>query len=186
MEFGVLGPLEVRLECSTVPLGGTKQRSVLAMLVLSAGSVVSVDELIDGVWGDEPHARAPATLQVYVSTLRRLLQPTRAAPSVLRASRPGYVLDVDPTSVDLRRFEARTAAARADLAGGHPGQAAAELAAALDLWRGPPLADLAGEPFARFVVPRLEEARVLAYEDWAEQMSVPGASRSSVALEFEP
>ena len=168
MEFRVLGVLEALDAGLPVSLGGPKQRSVLAMLLLDANRSVSTDRLVDGLWGDEPPQRAAATLQVYVSNLRKALEPDRsprAEPTVLLTQAPGYVLAVDPEQVDLFRFERLVGVARSLASQGSVAGAAVLFREALALWREAPLADLANEPFARFEVPRLEEARIGAIED---------------------
>ena len=114
---------------------------------------------------------APKALQVAVSRLRRTLEPDRAPgqeSSLLVTQPPGYELRLQRGQVDLHRFEDLVAAGRADLARGNPSRAADRLAAALDLWRGPPLADLAYEPFAQAETGRLEELRSSAIEERIE------------------
>jgi DNA-binding SARP family transcriptional activator len=155
VEFRLLGPLEVVDDGRALPLGGRKQRSVLAMLLLNANSVVSTDRLIDAVWG----ARAPATidsvLHGYVSKLRRLLG------SALQTRPPGYALHIDPDCVDAARFE-RTVLRAHEL---RPAERARALREALALWRGPALADLAYEDFTQPEIARLEELRLAALEE---------------------
>jgi DNA-binding SARP family transcriptional activator/WD40 repeat protein len=171
MEFRVLGTLEVLADGQPLSLGGPKQRAVLAMLLVAANHPVSTDQLVDGLWGDDPPRRAAATLQVYVSNLRKALEPGRAArtaPSMLLTQPPGYLLAVEPEHVDLFRFEELLGVARAKWADGCVPGAAVLFREALALWREAPLADLAREPFARFEVPRLEEARTGAIEDRVE------------------
>src|SRR6266540_1036089 len=139
MDYRVLGPVEVRGSEGPVPLGGAKQRALLALLLLNANRVVSRDRLIDDLWGDDPPDTAVTSVQVYVSRLRKLLPE-----STLLTRAPGYLLAADPTAIDLRRFEALVAEARqAD-----PDRAARTLREALALWRGSPLAEF-DEPFAR-------------------------------------
>ena len=164
--FGVLGPLEARLGGRVVPLGGAKQRAVLAILLLDANEVVSSDRLIDELWGGSPPETALTSLHGYVSQLRKRLEPARAAGenTLLLTRPPGYLLRVDPEQVDLFRFERLAAEARRDLAGGKPDRASAALREALDLWRGAPLADLADEPFAEAEIARLEELRLAVLE----------------------
>ena len=151
MDFRVLGPFEVAEDEGTLALGGTKQRSVLAVLLLHANQVVSTDRLIDALWGGSPPVTAAKTIQVYVSRLRKAIGDDRL---VTRA--PGYVLYVDPTELDLARFEQLVAEARRRL----PESASAKLRDALALWRGAPLADLAYEEFAQAEIARLEEMRL--------------------------
>src|SRR5262249_41608989 len=141
MEFrvlGVLGALDAGLPLS---LGGPKQRSVLAMLLLEANRSVSTDRLIEGLWGAAPPQRAASTLQVYVSNLRKVLEPDRsprAEPSVLLTQSPGYRLAVDPEQIDLFRFERMVRAARALAANGCAAGAAVLFREALALWRETP------------------------------------------------
>src|SRR5688572_9391115 len=159
MEFRVLGPLEVAGDDGTLELGGVKQRSLLAMLLLHAGEAVSKDRLVDTLWGASPPLTAGKTVQVYVSRLRKTLADDRL---VTRA--PGYVLYLEPGELDLARFEALLAEAR----DAPPETAVKTLDDALALWRGPPLADLAYEQFAQPVVARLEEMRIGAVEQRLE------------------
>jgi DNA-binding SARP family transcriptional activator len=155
MEFRLLGPLEVADRDRSVALGGIKQRSLLAILMLHANEVVSTDRLIADLWGDKPPATASKSIQIYVSRLRKELGPDR-----LGTRAPGYVLHVDPSELDLARFEQLFAqAARSD-----PASAAQKLRQALALWRGQPLADLAYEPFLQTEIARLEDLRLAALE----------------------
>ena len=155
MDFRVLGPLEVGGDGGTLELGGLKQRSVLAALLLHANEVVSTDRLIDALWGGSPPLRAGKTIQVYVSRLRKVFAEERL---VTRA--PGYVLYVDRGELDLARFEQLVGEAR----GTPPATASSLLREALALWRGPPLADLAYEQFAQAEISRLDEMRLTALE----------------------
>jgi DNA-binding SARP family transcriptional activator len=167
VEFNILGPMEVTRGDEPLDLGGPKQRAVLAVLVLSVGRVVTVDRIVDELWGDEPPARALGTLQAYVFNLRRVLEPGRAArapASVLASRAPGYVLQVPDDAVDAVRFERSVARAQALLDAGRPAEAHTELSAAMSLWRGPPLADLAAESFARDAIARLSDLHEVAVE----------------------
>jgi predicted ATPase/DNA-binding SARP family transcriptional activator len=159
-QFTLLGPLSVRRGGEPTAIGGQKPRALLAALLLEPNRVVSRDQLIDALWGETPPDTARNTIQVYVSQLRKLLPE-----GMLETAPPGYRLTVDPESVDLFRFvrlceEGRTRLAKGDAAG-----AAETLRAALDLWRGAPLADFAWEPFAHAEIARLEELRLAALED---------------------
>ncbi|MCU1448804.1 MAG: Transcriptional regulator, putative ATPase, winged helix family, partial [Acidimicrobiales bacterium] len=168
LQLRVLGPLEAARDGELVPLGGAKQRAVLAALLVRANQVVPVDRLIDELWGDRPPDSAPNALQGYVSALRKVLEPQRtpkAAPMVLVTRPPGYAIHVGPAELDLLRLEELLEAGRTALADGQPAQASARLTAALALWRGPPLADVAYEPFAEREITRLEELRLAATED---------------------
>lgn len=162
VEFRVLGLLEVVDGDRPVELRGRKARAVLAMLLQRPGAVVSADRLAEGLWGDDPPPSAAATLQVYVAHLRKAL-----GPAAIQTRTPGYVLAVDPEQVDAVRFERLVRAGRARL-GSDPAEARALLAEALALWRGPALADVAAEDFARPEAARLEELRLVAQEEQAE------------------
>src|SRR5438477_5740735 len=103
VEFGLLGPLEVRRSGRAVPLGGPRQRAVLALLLLEANRVVSMDRLAEDVWGGDPPEGWASTLQTYVFHLRRALEPDRArggAGEVLVTSGRGYLLRVDGKHMD--------------------------------------------------------------------------------------
>jgi DNA-binding SARP family transcriptional activator len=170
--FRVLGPLEVvDDDGNALPLGGQKQRAVLAVLLLRAGEVVSTGFLVDAVWGEQPPPTATTSLQNAISALRKLL----GAESVL-TRQPGYVLTVPRDQIDLGRFEQHVAAARL----AEPPARAALLREALDLWRGPPLADLAFEPFAQPEIHRLEELRVAALEERFDADLAAGAHAALV------
>jgi class 3 adenylate cyclase/DNA-binding winged helix-turn-helix (wHTH) protein len=156
MEFRVLGPLEVVDEGRPVTLDRKRLRALLGFFLLHANELVTSDRLIDEVWGPEPPKTASASLQNHVSRLRKAI----GADAIV--SEPGgYALRVDPERFDLARFERLTAEAH----GAEPRERAEKLHAALSLWRGPPLEDLAFESFAQDEVRRLEEARLAALEE---------------------
>lgn len=159
MDFRLLGPLQVAGPDGVLALGGAKQRSVLAVLLLHANQVVSTDRLIDALWGATPPLTAGKTVQVYVSRLRKAVGDDR-----LVTLAPGYVLYVDATELDLTRFEQLAAEARR----ASPERASEKLRDALGLWRGAPLADLAYEEFAQAEITRLEEMRLGAVEQRLE------------------
>jgi DNA-binding SARP family transcriptional activator len=160
VEFRILGPLEVVDGGAALPLGGAKQRGLLAVLLLHAGEVVSSDRLIDQLWGETPPATAAKVVQVYVSGLRKAL----GSADILLTRGRGYVLALESESYDLRRFEQLVQEGSETLAAGDARAAAAILRAALDLWRGPALADFAYEQFAQNAIARLEELRLAAIE----------------------
>src|SRR5829696_2889981 len=149
MDVRVLGPLEVGADGRTLPLGAAKPRALFAMLALGARSVVSVERLIDGLWGEHPPATATKLVQVYVSHLRRVLAGAGHDGAIVTRGR-GYELRIAPDAVDAARFEQL-------VAHGSPREA-------LALWRGPALDDLADEPFAAAEIRRLEELRIAALE----------------------
>jgi DNA-binding SARP family transcriptional activator len=167
MDFRILGPLEVRDGDRVVALGGTRQRAVLAVLLLHANQAVSSDRLIDELWGDEPPKAAAASLRVFVSELRKALEPGRRrrdSGQVLRTQSPGYVIRVDTGQLDLGRFERLLEEGRRALAEGARETSAERLRDALSLWRGPALADFAYEPFAQTAIARLEDLRLTTLE----------------------
>jgi DNA-binding SARP family transcriptional activator/tetratricopeptide (TPR) repeat protein len=167
MQFSVLGTLEVQRDGEVCDLGAPKQRALLARLLLDVNRPVSVDRLIDDLWGGAPPGRATASLQAYVSNLRRILEPdrpARSAASVLVTQPPGYALRVAPDTIDAVRFRDLAAAAADELDAGEPDRAHATADAALSLWRGPALADVADEPFAGAEIVRLEELQLSVQE----------------------
>ena len=164
----VLGPVEVRRDGEALDLGGPQQRAVIAHLALDAGRVVSVERLIDRLWGDTPPRTPLGTLQSYVSRLRRAIEPAReagGAPQVLVSEAPGYVLRIPPEQIDVHRFAALVAAARTAAAAGDHVTALDRFDAALALWRGPALAGVGPDDEVRPIVVRLEEERAAAIED---------------------
>jgi DNA-binding SARP family transcriptional activator len=156
LEFRILGPLEVVGEHGPVRLGGPRQRATLAILLLNANRVVSVDRLADDLYSGAAPVTAVTQVQRQISELRKALGDE----SIVETRSPGYVIRLEPRQLDLYRFE-RLAE---DAARGEPRRAADLLREALSLWRGVPLADLAYEPFARPAVERLEEIRLAAIE----------------------
>ena len=168
MQFRILGPLEVLDGQHLVELGRPKQRALLAVLLVHANQVVALDRLIEELWGQQPPAQATASLQAYVSNLRRALDPGRRAqtpPRVLVTQPPGYRLVVAAEDLDAARFVTMAEQGQRLLEGGRPGPAAQVLGDALGLWRGPALADVADEAFAQAERQRLEELRLVALED---------------------
>jgi WD40 repeat protein/DNA-binding SARP family transcriptional activator len=159
MEFRLLGPLEASDGGSPIPLGGPKQRTVLAHLLLRPEQLVPADRLIDEVWGEEPPATARNALQTYVSHLRNALGRDR-----LEGRSRGYVLHVEPSEVDAFRFEALVERAR-QLTATDAAAAVRLYAEALALWRAPALDDLADQPSLRPEITRLEELRMVATEE---------------------
>jgi DNA-binding SARP family transcriptional activator len=156
-EFRILGPLEVlAADGEPLTLGGQKQRAVLVLLLLRANQVVSTDFLVDALWGEHPPRTATTSLQNSISALRRIL-----GADLLLTRAPGYRLAVDPDSIDLSRFEALVASARA-LEGE---ERAGRLREALALWRGDPLPEFRFETFAGREIDRLDELYLATLED---------------------
>ncbi|HKD34227.1 MAG TPA: BTAD domain-containing putative transcriptional regulator [Gaiellaceae bacterium] len=166
MHFRLLGPLEVWDRGRGVELRRPKQRALLAILLLRARVPVSSDVLIDALWGESPPRTARAALQNYVAQLRRAL-----GPGVLESSGGGYLLDVGPEQIDLGRFERLVAESRE----AEGAERVSKLQEALALWQGPPLAELAFEPFAAHEISRLEELRTSALEDLIDAQLALGA-----------
>ena len=155
MRFTVLGPVELWVEGRLVPLGGPKQRALLAFLLLHANEAVARDRLIDALWGESPPRSASESLDAYIYRLRKLLGHDRL---VRRGS--GYVLSVEAGELDADRFELLVTSARQAADAGDSQGAARMLTEALALWRGPALADVLYEPFASAPARRLEDRRL--------------------------
>jgi DNA-binding SARP family transcriptional activator/tetratricopeptide (TPR) repeat protein len=164
LAISVLGEVSATRDGAPIDLGGLKQRAVLALLVLAAGDVVPADRLVDSLWGEAQPRNGTGALHSYLSHLRKRLEPGRDARSregLIARQGPGYVLRVDPATVDAWQFERllQEAAAIAD-----PDVRAEALTRALALWRGPAYADFAGEPWVEAEVVRLDGLRVHAHE----------------------
>ena len=164
MEFRILGPLEVvHHDGGSFVLGAAQQRALLAVLVLHRSEMVSIDRLVDELWGERASATAAKTVHVYVSRLRKEL-----GSDVIATQGRGYRLLVEPEHVDVGQFEALCSEGRRALGEGDAARARERLCSALGLWRGEPLADFAYEPFAQSAIGRLREARLAALEDRIE------------------
>ena len=192
MDFRILGPLEVRDGSRSLALGGEKQRALLAILLLHRNQVVSVDRLIDELWGESPPAGARRTLRAYVSKLRRAMGANGTSPSVAGDSGPksgdgvlltkahGYVLQVAPGELDLERFADGAERGRDALATGRAEEAAKLLDEALSLWRGEPLEEFAYQPFAQNAIAQIEELHLAAVEERVEADLALGQARAVV------
>lgn len=206
IDYRILGSFEVRVGGRLVGLGGEKPRALLAILLLHRNEVVSVDRLVDDLWGESPPETALRTVRAYVSRLRKALRAngTRAAEEasatgangaspveeadcapdanrgVLLTQGRGYVLRVAPGEVDLERFGELAERGRDVLAAGNAEEAAALLREALGLWRGPPLWDFAYESFAQAAIAQLEELRLATVEDRVEADLALGHARELV------
>jgi predicted ATPase/DNA-binding SARP family transcriptional activator len=159
VDFRILGPLEVRDGDREVRLRGGKQRALLALLLVHANRTLAIDRIVDELWGEEVPETAQKMVQIYVSHLRKLLPS-----GTLHTRPPGYMLALEPDQLDLNRFERLVADATAALEAGRAVEAAGGFRAALELWRGPALAEFAMEPFAQPEAARLEELRVAVLE----------------------
>ncbi|MFE9098278.1 BTAD domain-containing putative transcriptional regulator [Streptomyces sp. NPDC007264] len=184
LRFGLLGPPAVYDTDGVIrPIGGGKVRALLVALLLEPGRVVSVDVLMDALWGGAPPASARASLQNHVTRLRRLLGDDGS--ERLRAVPPGYLLRVDDGELDVRLFEDHVAAARAAHAGRDWERTVREASAALALWRGAPLSGLPPETGRYALVQRLQEARLLLLEwRYDAELQVGGARLGGLAPEL--
>ncbi|MFL6016976.1 MAG: BTAD domain-containing putative transcriptional regulator [Gaiellaceae bacterium] len=160
LEFLILGPLEVRSEGRALELRSAKQRSLLAILLLSANEFVSSERLTEELWPGGPPEKASNVLQVHVSQLRKALTP-----GLLATRAGGYALAVEPEQIDSVRFERLVNEGIAAVAMDDPSRALQTLERSLALWRGSALSDFAFEDFARTEAGRLEELRLLAVEE---------------------
>ena len=169
LQFGVLGPLQLRAGGALVPLGAPKQRAVLATLLMNRNRAVSVDALIDAVWGQSPVPAARTSIHSYVSNLRRLLGSPSRDPNMLLASvPPGYQLNVADADCDLGRFVTEKNAGVHAAAAGRFEDASTYLSAALAEWRGPFLVDLREFAFVDTFATALSEVRVAVHTALAE------------------
>jgi len=160
LEFRILGPLEVVGEAGPIPLAGPKQRATLAILLLNANRVVSVERLADDLYSGAAPVTAVTQVQRQISELRKAL----GSASVIETRSPGYVIRLSAGQLDLDHFQLRAEEAGRALARGEARTAADLLREALGLWRGAPLADLAYESFAQTSINRLGELRLAALE----------------------
>jgi predicted ATPase/DNA-binding SARP family transcriptional activator len=177
VEFGVLGPLEVRVAGRPVAVPGARQRALLTALLLRRGTVVAFDRLIDDVFGEQPPDEARNALQTYAARLRHALGP---AAGVVVTRAPGYALEVPGDAVDLERFTVLLVRAREAQS---PATALALVEQALALWRGPAYGEFA-ETFARGEALRLQELRLAAREDCATLLGRLGRlAEATAALE---
>ncbi len=174
LDIRLLGPITAERDGEPVSLGGPRQRAVLARLALVVGHVVTVDRLVDDVWAGDPPATAVNTLQSYVSLLRRAFGDAHA----VRREGPGYVLAVDRDVLDAARFEDRLAEARAL---GASDAALRALDAALAEWRGPVMADVADEEWARSAAVRWDELRLSALESRYDALLALGRHGEAVS-----
>jgi len=160
IDIRLLGPVAAAAGAEDVPLGGPRQRVLLALLALEPRRAVPVDRLCDELWSGTEPTGAATTLRTYVSRLRRAL-----GPDTVRATAGGYALELDPEAIDAVRFERLLAEGRAERRRGAAGLAAARLRTALELWRGPALADVCAEGALAVEARRLDELRLQCLEE---------------------
>ncbi len=186
IDVRLLGTFDVTCGGRVLEIGSPKQRALLAMLVLHLNRVVPLDVLVEELWGDRRLASASASAQTLVSRLRRSLSEICPDESVLclRGREPGYVLETNPSHVDANRFDDLCARGRDALGRGEAEAAATCLQQALDLWRGPALADLSDRRFAQLEAARLDEARLAAIEELTEaELALGRPAEALVRLE---
>jgi len=163
MDYRILGPLEAYDRERQLPLGGARQRAVLALLLLHGNETLTRDVIVDELWGENPPPTAAKVLQNCVSALRKELPP-----DTIRTVAGAYGLALEADELDRDRFERLVAEGRAALEEGNPAEALEQLRRALELWRGAPLSDLSYERFAQDEIKRLEELHIGAFEDRIE------------------
>ena len=167
MEFRVLGPLEVVPTDDAPVRVPPKQAALLALLLIHAGTVLSVDRILEELWGEDQPKTGVRTLRFHVHKLRELLQPDRtdrARDGILITHGRGYAIEPEPSEIDALRFVTLSNEGRA-LVESAPGEASSILRTALDMWRGPAYADFQYESFAQAEIARLEGLRIRTLED---------------------
>jgi DNA-binding SARP family transcriptional activator/energy-coupling factor transporter ATP-binding protein EcfA2 len=188
MEVRVLGSLRVRNGSGTAVTLGAKERLILALLVARLGQVVTVDELIDTLWPQDPPRTARRTLQAYMARIRGELgrgADDGRSSGVITSDAPGYRLALDPLTVDAEQFVRLAGLGSAALVEGRAGAALEALNEALALWRGPAYAGFEDAAFARGEARRLEELRRTAQEDRFRARLAAGTSPAAVAADLE-
>ncbi|ODQ96268.1 BTAD domain-containing putative transcriptional regulator [Mycolicibacterium holsaticum] len=181
VRLAVLGPMRAFIADEVVDVGGRRQRALLARLVLAKGQVVSVDRLADDLWHGEPPPKALAALQVYVSHLRRALEPDRprrAAATVVVSAAPGYCLTLPVEHVDAWHFEAKLAQAQQEP---QPRQRLVLLEQAVALWGGDPFLEVRDALWAAPEVARLDELHLVAVEAIAQTRLALGHDSQVIA-----
>jgi DNA-binding SARP family transcriptional activator len=175
VEFKLLGPMEVISDGTPVAIRAYRQESVLALLLLEANHVVSVDRLVDGVWGDTPPRTAKNQVHITISALRQLV-----GPALIATRPPGYLIRISPEACDLTLYQ--RLAARASQAAQEQRllDAMQDLRSALALWRGPALDGVRGD-IARAAATRLNESRLSAYHECLDLELRLGRHREIIA-----
>ncbi|GAB2626402.1 hypothetical protein GCM10027168_67730 [Streptomyces capparidis] len=184
LRLELLGPVRVWRDGAEVDLGPPKQRAVLGFLASGVGNAVSVEQIVDAVWGSEAPHTAAGGVHTYIAGLRRALEPGRGrrqSGDVVASVPTGYALRLDPRAVDVRVFEDLVGRARRHAAAGERTEAIALFDAALRLWRSEAYTGVPG-PFAVVESTRLRELRLTAAEDWAEAMLAAGRHTEAAAV----
>jgi DNA-binding SARP family transcriptional activator len=165
MQYRVLGPIEVEDAGRPLALRGVKQCALLGIFLLHPNEVLTPDRLLEDLWGGNPPGTGRTALGMQIWRLRKFLGEAGGA---LETHPSGYLLSVEPDSVDLYRFETQLSDGDRSMKAGAFATAAKTLRQALDLWRGRAFEELAYEPFARGEIERIEEERLLAFEERIE------------------
>jgi DNA-binding SARP family transcriptional activator len=183
MDFRLLGPLEVDAEGLPVSLGGARARALLALLLVHRNEVVPLDRIVDELWAEPPPKTADQVVRVYVSKLRKALEPAGSdgPPQVILTRGSGYLVRTGRDEVDVDRFDALRVEGRRLLAAGNAAEAADALGDAISLWRGAPLQEFAYERFATTEIARLEELRLATLEDLFDARLAAGHDSELVA-----
>jgi SARP family transcriptional regulator, regulator of embCAB operon len=184
VQFGVLGPLQMRIGGALVPLGTPKQRAVLAVLIINASRPVGIDTLIGAAWDQRPPHGARATLHAYISNLRRLMSSAGIDRAILASTPPGYQLAIGENQYDFGRFVSEKNAGVQAAAGAQFEQASRHLSVALTQWRGPVLEDLRDFQFVEALAAALDEERILVHIAHAEAEIACGRPET-VIMELE-
>lgn len=179
LRFGILGPIEAVTDDGLLQLGGPRQRSTLALLLLNANRVVSIDELADALYAGRPPVSAVTQVHKQIAELRRVL-----GLDTIRTQGSGYLINLSRQQLDLARFEALLTDAAEAMSRSEPAPAATSLKKALALWRGEALGELRSEESFIAQARRLEELRLAAQERLAEAELALG-HHVEVAAELE-
>ncbi len=164
LDFGVLGPLSVSAGGRRITVGGARQRSILALLLLSPGRIVSVDSLVEAVWQGEPPATARTQVAICIAALRKIFKAEGFGEDLIVTAHPGYQLNPGGHRVDLLEFTALVAGAEQLAAGRRTAEAAENYERALRLWRGPVLSGVTGR-LVEDEAERLEELRLVTHDE---------------------
>jgi len=185
VELRVLGPIEVRHDGSPLHIRGEKPRELLALLAIRPNRPVTAEQLVEELWQGNPPPSSATALRVNIRRIRQVLELDRN-PSAHSTRLPygphGYVLRVEPDELDAQRFERLVLLAREAVVGGDPACAVPQLTQALDLWRGPALADARDIAAAGAEIARLDDLRAMAIEELADARLALGQHTLAVDL----
>jgi DNA-binding SARP family transcriptional activator len=183
VRFKVLGPVEILDGSRAVAVQGAQQQTLLALLVINSGRVITKDQFYEELWGGDTPTNASNALQASIMRLRRLFKAELGeefARDRLRTRHMGYSLDIEKDTVDAHLFENLIGKASEQMRTDHP-RALCLLDQALALWKGPALQGVIGGPISRSAKLRLEEGRLGALEDRL-QLLIPGAGESGSSV----